>query len=79
VNKDTVLLALQLKAEQTLKIHRKFEDIFSGNQYDCNIIDFAFFLKYSIEAISKIVVQPYKQDIQSFKAKAVKVRRRCPN
>jgi hypothetical protein len=66
-----VLLALQFKAEQTLGIHRKLEDIFSANQNDRNIINFAF-LKYSAEAISKIAVESYKQDIQSFKAKAVK-------
>jgi hypothetical protein len=42
VNKDTVLLALQFKAEQTLGIHRKLEDIFSENQNDRNIINFAF-------------------------------------
>ena len=69
---DTLmLLALQFKAEQTLGIHRKLEDIFSDNQTDRNIINFAF-LKYSAEAISKIAVESYKKDIQSFTAKSVK-------
>jgi hypothetical protein len=43
VTKDTgLLLALKFKAEQTLGIHRKIEDIFSGNQNDCSIINFTF-------------------------------------
>ena len=68
--KNTVLLVFEFKAEQTLGIHRKLEDIFSDNQTDRNIINFAF-LKYSAEAVSKIALESYKQDIQSFKAESV--------
>ena len=71
VRKDTVLLALQFNSEQTLGIHRRLEDIFSDNQNDRNIVNFAL-LKYSAEAISKIAIESYKKDIQSFKARSVK-------
>ena len=68
-------MALEFKSGfQTLGIQRSIEDIFVSNQNDRNIINFAF-LKYSAEAISKIAVESYKKDIQSFQAKSVKKRK----
>ena len=66
VRKDTVLLSFEFKTVQTLGIHRKLEDIFADNQSDRNIINIAF-LQYTGEAISKIAVESYKKDVQSFK------------
>ena len=67
-----MLMALEFKSGfQTLGIQRSIKGIFTSNQNDRNIINFAF-LKYSAEAISKIAVESYKKDIQSFKARPVR-------
>jgi hypothetical protein len=73
VRQDTVLLSFEFKTVQTLGIHRKLEDIFADNQSDRNIINIAF-LQYTGEAISKIAVESYKKDIQSFKTSTTRRR-----
>ena len=63
---DTTILSLQFKTEQIIGIQRDISDILNTQLMDTNIINFRF-LDNTASTISKLAVNSYIKDLQTYR------------
>ena len=68
---DTIILSLQFHTEQIIGIKRKINDILNTQLMDANIINFRF-LENTASCISKLAVNSYIKDLQTYRVKIKK-------
>ena len=68
---DTIILSLQFQTEQIIGIKRKITDILNTQLMDANIINFRF-LENTASTISKLAVNSYIKDLQTYSVRIKK-------
>ena len=63
---DTTILSLQFNTKQIIGIHRNISDILSTQLMDTNIVNYKF-LDTTASTISKIAVNSYIKDLQTYR------------
>ena len=73
----TILLSLKFSTDQIIGIKRDLNSILDSQTMDSNIINYQF-LRNTASCISKLAVQGYIKDLQTYRAKVRKQKKEDP-